>query len=82
MATNMTKKKRSEFGKISVVDLLNALYHGVGAVLVPFAGFLGAGRLPEKSELFILLSVFISAITADIFKRGVSNSNGEFMKKE
>lgn len=78
----MKIKKRSEFGKISGVDLLNALYHGIGAITVPLAGFLGAGRLPEKSELFILLSVFISAISADIFKRGVSNSNGEFMKKE
>lgn len=82
MATKITKKKRSEFGKLSGVDLLNALYHGIGAVLVPFAGFLGTGRLPEESELFILLSVFVSAISADIFKRGVSNSNGEFMKKE
>lgn len=75
-------KKRSEFGKISGVDLLNALYHGIGAVIVPLVGFLGMGRLPETSELYILLSVFIGAISADIFKRGASNSNGEFMKKD
>ena len=75
-------KQKSEFGKIKAVDLLNALYHAVGAVLVPFVGFLGAGKLPTHSELYILASVFIGAFAADIFKRGATNSNGEVFKKE
>ncbi len=75
-------KKKSEFGKIKGVDLANALYHGLAAVSVPFVGFLGMGRIPTKSECFILLSVFAGAIFADIFKRGATNSNGELLKGE
>lgn len=75
-------KKKSEFGKIKGVDLLNALYHAVGAVAIPFFGFLGAGRMPNGSEWYILASVFGSAIFADIFKRSVTNSNGQVLKNE
>jgi hypothetical protein len=76
------KKKTSEFGKITGVDLLNALYHGLAAVSVPFVGFLGMGKMPTHSELFILLSVFCGAVFADVFKRGATNSAGEVFKKE
>jgi hypothetical protein len=75
-------KRKSEFGKISKVDLLNALYHSVGAVSIPLCGFLASGSLPSTSNLYILLSVFVSALCADIFKNGVTNSEGEKFKKE
>ena len=77
----MTRKK-SEFGKIKAVDLWNALYHAIGAVAVPFFGYLGMGKMPVQSELFILLSVFGSAFFADVFKRSVTNSSGESFTKE
>ena len=76
------KEKKSEFGKIKPTDLLNALYHAIGAVAIPFFGYLSTGRMPTESELYILLSVFGSALFADIFKRSVTNSEGKVFKKE
>ena len=75
-------KKKSEFGKIKAVDLLNALYHAIGAVAIPFFGFLGVGRMPSGGEWYILASVFGSALFADIFKRAITNSKGEVLKSE
>ena len=75
-------KKKSEFSKINGVDLLNALYHALAAVTFPLVGYLALGRLPNESECFILASVFVGAIAADIFKRSVTNSDGNAYKKE
>jgi 4-hydroxybenzoate polyprenyltransferase len=75
-------KKRSEFGKIKGVDLLNALYHGLAAVSIPFVGYLSQGKMPDLKDGYLLLSVFLGAVFADIFKRTATNSNGEAFKKE
>ena len=74
--------KRSKFGKISGVDLLNALYHGVAAVSVPLVGIIGAGHFPTQSEWMFLLSVALGAIFGDIFKRTATNSDGQPLRKE
>jgi len=76
-------KKKSEFGKISGVDLLNALYHATVAVVFPFLAYLNKGELPEtRQEWIIMIGVFLSAFFGSLFKRGLSNSNGELFKKE
>lgn len=75
-------KKRSEFGKIKGVDLLNAMYHGLAAVSVPFVGYLAQGKAPDSEALYLLLSVFLGAFFADIFKRTATNSAGAVLKKE
>lgn len=75
-------KKKSEFGKIKWVDLLNALYHALAAVTPVFFGYLGMGTMPTNKELLILLSVFGSAFFGDVLKRGVTNSNGSVLKSE
>ena len=76
-------KPRSEFGKISGVDLLNALYHATIAVLVPFLAYLSKGELPKtQQEWIILVGVLLSAFFGDVFKRTFTNSKGEVLKKE
>ena len=73
--------KKSEFGKIGKTDLLNALYHALGAAVFPAIGYLSAGRLPTIAEGYILTSVFLSAFCADVFKRALTNDQGEAFKK-
>ncbi len=59
---NNQMKKKSEFGKISGVDLLNALYHALVAVIFPFLAYLNKGVLPEtRQEWIIMIGVFLSA---------------------
>jgi uncharacterized BrkB/YihY/UPF0761 family membrane protein len=76
-------KKKSEFGKISGVDLLNALYHAVVAVIFPFLAYLNKGTLPEtRQEWIVMIGVFLTAFFGSLFKQGVTNSNGVLFKKE
>lgn len=76
-------KKRSEFGKISGVDLLNALYHALIASLVPFLAYLNKGELPEtRQEWIVMIGVFLTAFFGDVFKRTFTNSSGEVLKRE
>ena len=76
-------KKKSEFGKISGVDLLNALYHALVASVFPFLAYLNKGVLPEtRQEWIIMIGVFLTAFFGDLFKRGVTNSNGVLFKQE
>jgi uncharacterized BrkB/YihY/UPF0761 family membrane protein len=76
-------KKKSEFGKISGVDLLNALYHAIIAALFPFLAYLNKGVLPEtRQEWIVMIGVFLTAFFGSLFKQGVTNSNGQLFKKE
>lgn len=76
-------KKKSEFGKISGVDLLNALYHAIIAALFPFLAYLNKGMLPEtRQEWIVMIGVFLTAFFGSLFKQGVTNSNGQLFKKE
>lgn len=80
---NIQMKKKSEFGKISGVDVLNALYHALVAVIFPFLAYLNKGILPEtRQEWIIMIGVFLSAFFGSLFKRGMTNSSGELFKKE
>lgn len=77
----MTTKK-SEFGKINKIDLLNALYHAVGTSIMPVLGYMSAtGTLPVGKDLVIILSAFLSAFFASLFKGKYTNENGEFSLK-
>lgn len=75
--------KKSEFGKITSVDLLNALYHGIAASLIPLLALMNKGKLPQtREEWIILIGVFLTAFFGDLFKSGVTNSNGQLFRKE
>jgi len=76
-------RKKSEFGKISGIDLLNALYHAFVASLFPFLANLNKGLLPEtRLEWIIIIGVFLTAFFGDLFKSGITNSNGTIFKQE
>ena len=76
-------KKKSEFGKINGVDLLNALYHALVASLFPFLSNLNKGILPENQhEWTIMIGVFLTAFFGDLFKSGLTNSDGTIFKQE
>ncbi|MFZ4455484.1 MAG: hypothetical protein ACOYOT_04615 [Bacteroidales bacterium] len=75
--------KKSEFGKISAIDLLNALYHATAASVFPFLAYLNKGELPTtRQEWIMLVGVFLTAFFGSVFKRGVTNSNGQLFKRE
>lgn len=75
-------KKKSEFGKINGIDLLNALYYFAGSFLLSASALFGAGVIPTKQQLFTLLGASFSAGLLNIFKNFVKNENGTFGKKE
>lgn len=76
-------KKKSEFGKISSIDLLNAFYHALVASVFPFLAFLNKGVVPQtRQEWIIMIGVFLTAFFGDLFKQGVTNSDGAIFKKE
>ena len=74
---------KSEFGKISGTDLLNALYHAIVAVIFPFLAYLNKGELPTtRQEWIIMAGVFFTAFFGSLFKCGVTNSKGQLFRKE
>ena len=76
-------KKKSEFGKISGVDLLNALYHALVTAIFPFLAYLNKGELPKTNQEWIMLGgVFLTAFFGSLFKQGVTNSDGVLFKRE
>jgi hypothetical protein len=75
-------KKKADYLNVSGVDFLNALYHALIACTIPFAGYLSAGRLPTQTEWYIILGASLSAFIGALFKRGVTNSQGDLFTKE
>ena len=72
-------KKKSKFGKIDKVDLLDAIYDGCGACCVAIGVVIAT---PNVSNLLALASAFAGGFMYKIFKAGVSNSDGKVFKKE
>ena len=75
-------KKRSEFGKLNSIDLLNALYYFLGTMLLSASGLIAAGILPTKSQVIALAGAALSAGLTNIFKNFVTNKEGKVFKKE
>lgn len=75
-------KKKSEFGKIHSVDLLNAVYHGIVTVSIPLINIFFNQQSNSLSDYKILIGCFLSAFIGSIFKTGVTNSDGKIFKKE
>lgn len=78
----MKSKKKSEFGKIGGVDLLNALYYFIGVLLLNGTTLLSIGFMPTSKEIMPLVGSALSAGFLSIFKNIVRNSDGEYFKKE
>jgi hypothetical protein len=75
-------KKKADYLKVSGVDFVNALYHAIIASAIPFAGFLSAGRMPTQSEWYIIGGASLSAFIGALFKRGLTNSQGDLFTEE
>lgn len=75
-------KKKSEFGKIKLLDLLNSLYHGVVAtIFLAINVFFGASS-PTTQDYKMLIGTFLTAFFMSIFKTTTTNSDGQVFKKE
>jgi len=77
----MTKKK-SEFGKINSVDLLNALYYFLGVIFLNGATLLSVGILPTKIQLLTIFGSALSAGFLNIFKSLAKDENGKYFPKQ
>ena len=75
-------KKKSEFGKISGTDLLNALYYFVGVLLLNGSTLLSIGVVPTLEQILQTIGAALSAALLSVFKNFVRNSNGKYFKKE
>ena len=75
-------KKKSEFGKISGTDLLNALYYFLGVLLLNGSALISIGVLPTLEQLLQLIGAAFSAGLLSVFKNLVKNSDGKYFKKE
>lgn len=75
----MAKKKKSEFGKISSTDVLNALYHACGASTLIVGIYIGT---PTKGNLLNLVAGFVGGFLTSLFKAGATNSNGKVLNRE
>lgn len=62
---------KSEFEKIKVVSIWNALYHAIGAGIFPLIGFISVGQLPTKEQYLICLGACLGAFASDIFKQQI-----------
>ena len=62
---------KSEFEKIKVVSLLNAIYHAIGAGIFPIIGFISAGAWPTKEQYLVAFGACLGAFAFDIFKQNL-----------
>ena len=73
---------QSEFGKIKLVDVLNAIYYFIGTTITAILAYLQIGRLPTTTELVIAISTALAPAFLSIFKSAAKNSEGKLLKKE
>ena len=75
-------KKKSEFGKIKLLDIVNSCYHGVVAtIFLAINVFFGAVP-PTIQDYKMLCGTFFTAFCLSLFKTSATNSDGEIGKKE
>ena len=74
--------EKSEFGKIKAVNVFNAFYHSIIAAIPSVLTFLGMGRMPNDSELWLSVSTVAAVFLGSIFKGVSTNSKGQPFTKE
>lgn len=75
-------KKKSEFGKISGTDLLNALYYLIGVFSLNVSALFATGITPSRQQYIQIIGAAASAGLLSVFKNIVRNSDGKYFKKE
>jgi len=59
---------KSEFGKITGVQLLNALYYFVGTLTISVVGYFNIAKIPTLEEFLPLLGTALTPALLSIFK--------------
>ena len=81
MATKKTAWERSEFGKIKLLNLFNALYHALMVAIPALIVFLSIGMIPNTEEIYITISTVATAFFGSLFKGMFTNENGKPFSK-
>jgi len=75
-------KRKSEFGKLKWLDLVNSLYHAFVTVIFITINVLLGNIQPTMQDYKMLIGTFLTAFFMSLFKTSATNSNGEVFKKE
>jgi len=82
MAKKKTALQRSEFGKINLVNVFNAVYHGLNAGLTAcLALYITQGYL-SRENIIATVATFLTTVLGSIFKGMNTGQSGiPFNKK-
>jgi hypothetical protein len=75
-------KRKSEFGKLKWLDLVNSLYHAFVAVVFIAINVFFGNIQPTMQDYKMLIGTFLTAFFMSLFKTSATNSSGEVFKKE
>lgn len=76
-------KKQSEFGKIKLVDVLNAIYYLVGTIGVAWLTYVATFKhLPSADILVGMIATAAIPAFLSIFKSAAKNSDNKLFRKE
>lgn len=76
-------KKQSEFGKIKLVEALDAIYYLIGTLGGSWLTYVSVFKhLPSEDILIGMASAAAIPAFLSIFKRAAKNSDGKLLKKE
>lgn len=75
-------KKKSEFGKIKLFDILNSCYHGIVATIFLTINVFFGQAVPTIQDYKMLAGTFFTAFFMSLFKTASTNSNGQIFKKD
>ena len=76
-------KKQSEFGKIKLVEALDALYYLIGTLGGSWLTYVSVFKhLPSEDILIGMASAAAIPAFLSIFKRAAKNSDGKLLRKE
>jgi hypothetical protein len=76
------KKKKSEFGKITSTELLNAVYYGCAGAATTVLAVVAKGSINLHTDGLLVAGAFLGPFFGCIFKHGATNSEGKLFKKE
>ena len=77
------KKQNSEFGKIKLVDVLNAIYYLIGTVGGAWLTYVASfSKLPSQELLIGMVATAAIPAFLSIFKSAAKNSDGKLLRKE
>ena len=74
--------KKSEFGKINVIDVYNSIYYGIVAVVFPAINVFFGELVPMTKDYKMLAGIFLTTFFMSLLKKQSTNSQGKIFEKE